>query len=198
VSTSRTVLKRNNNPLIQKSKEADPTWFMVDLKFKRRLPHFVSLSALKQIKADPSSGPEYLTPDQRSGISEMPLLTQGRLSVQPVSDTAFEAIVLLGERGGFEEESKPSKKKKEPAVEVETEHENEKDATSAGEKRAVVRSPTKKARKKRTPREVLDSDEEAAKDRLEVEPKTKKQRKSSIKGDEASTGKRRSTRLSRS
>lgn len=33
---------------------------------------------------------------------EMPLLTRGRLSVQPVPPLAYDAICLLGEKGGHE------------------------------------------------------------------------------------------------
>ncbi|KIO22013.1 hypothetical protein M407DRAFT_79658 [Tulasnella calospora MUT 4182] len=102
-----------------KSDEAKPTWFMVDLKFKSRVAHFVSLSLLKHLKSlsyediqaidkveEGSSTPlqvQYLSGDELSAIKEMPLLTQGRLSVQPVSELAFQAVLKLGEMGGWEE-----------------------------------------------------------------------------------------------
>lgn len=89
---------------------------MVDLKFKSRVAHFVSLSFLKHLKslsyddiqAVDAGSPaplqiQYLSEDQLSAIKEMPLLTQGRLSVQPVSELAFQAVVELGEKGGWEE-----------------------------------------------------------------------------------------------
>ncbi|KAG8981935.1 hypothetical protein FRC05_000077 [Tulasnella sp. 425] len=102
-----------------KSDESKPTWFMVDLKFKSRVAHFVSLSLLKHLKSlsyediqavdhENAGSPapfqvQYLSEDQLSAIKEMPLLTQGRLSVQPVSELAFQALVELGEKGGWEE-----------------------------------------------------------------------------------------------
>ncbi|KAG8935007.1 hypothetical protein FRC01_010512 [Tulasnella sp. 417] len=46
---------------------------------------------------------QYLSEDELSAIKEMPLLTQGRLSVQPVSELAFQAVLKLGEKGGWEE-----------------------------------------------------------------------------------------------
>lgn len=43
---------------------------------------------------------------------DMPLLSRGRLSVQPVSTKAYEAICLLGEKGEFEELSASTQPKK--------------------------------------------------------------------------------------
>lgn len=92
---------------------------MVDLKFKSRVAHFVSLSLLKHLKSlsyediqaadkaeeSPSTSlqVQYLSGDELSAIKEMPLLTQGRLSVQPVSELAFQAVLKLGDMGGWEE-----------------------------------------------------------------------------------------------
>lgn len=88
---------------------------MVDLEFKSRLPYFVPLSLLRHLEAsevgdlvdetsdDPQvRGLSYLGEEDLASIKAMPLLTQGRLSVQPVTDVAFAAIQKLGEKGGWE------------------------------------------------------------------------------------------------
>lgn len=83
---------------------------MVDLRFVRRLKHFVPLALLQHIGSSSAditlesgeselSLPDYLTPDDCQAIKGMQLLNRGRLSVQMVEDAAFEAIVRLGERG---------------------------------------------------------------------------------------------------
>ncbi|KAG9015979.1 hypothetical protein FRB90_003963 [Tulasnella sp. 427] len=106
----------------QKSDESKPTWFMVDLQFKSRVANFVSLALLKQLKAmsyediqaqgnDSSSTIhlQYLSAEELAAIKEMPLLTQGRLSVQLVSELAFHGVVKLGENGGWEDSEAPRK-----------------------------------------------------------------------------------------
>lgn len=95
---------------------------MVDVKFKSRLSHFVGLSTLKHLKSlsykdiqeekDPEATSntlkiQYLSEEELSAIKEMPLLTQGRLSVQPVSELAFQGIRKLGENGGWENGNVP-------------------------------------------------------------------------------------------
>ncbi|KDQ15348.1 hypothetical protein BOTBODRAFT_131112 [Botryobasidium botryosum FD-172 SS1] len=87
-----------------KSDPESPKWYMVDVKFNRRLPFLVSLvvlRALASLSAPPSYLP-YLTENHLAGIKSMNLLNRGRLSVQPVEDVAWEAIELLGEKGGWE------------------------------------------------------------------------------------------------
>lgn len=113
---------------------------MVDIKFVRRLPHFVPLWVLKDVAAAPPSAgqlskerpanggvdhdnekganekvgtsnpgefhvSEYLTAIDLIAIREMTLLRRGRLSVQDVSPEAYEAIVTMGEKGGWEVEA---------------------------------------------------------------------------------------------
>lgn len=103
---------------------------MVDLQFDCRLHHFVPLSLLKglltlnydELQAAATTSPEtnavsegitYLSEEELQYIKEMPLLSQGRLSVQPVSPVAFEAIQKLGERGGWDTLSLAAAKKNE-------------------------------------------------------------------------------------
>ncbi|KAG0146677.1 hypothetical protein CROQUDRAFT_44039 [Cronartium quercuum f. sp. fusiforme G11] len=95
-----------------KSSESSPTWYMVDVKFISHLTHFVSLKTLQALASHPPPKvvPDYLTPEKIQAIREMPLLNRGRLSVQPVSLEAFEAIKCLGERGGVVETSGPKRR----------------------------------------------------------------------------------------
>jgi hypothetical protein len=98
---------------------------MVDLQFDKRLTHFVPLKLLQAIAEAPVEAlPSCLTPEDATAIKNMALLSRGRLSVQPVSDQAYEAIVKLGEQGDFDEllaskkkAAKPKKPKTEPAEE---------------------------------------------------------------------------------
>ncbi len=63
-----------------KSRQEDPTWYMVDLRLVEKFPSELSLPELRGI----------------SQLSGMPLLQRGsRLSVQPVSQEEFELIVNL-------------------------------------------------------------------------------------------------------
>ena len=57
-----------------------PTWYMVDIRFLRELPRPVTLAELKDIPA----------------LSGMPLLNRSRLSVQPVTEAAWQTILQLG------------------------------------------------------------------------------------------------------
>ncbi|KAG8889791.1 hypothetical protein FRB98_002713 [Tulasnella sp. 332] len=121
-----------------KSDASKPTWFMVDLKFRSRLPNFVSLALLRYLEtrthadlafmatttsmapkalgedAGSLQGMFYLTEVELEAIKSMPLLTQGRLSVQRVEENAFNAVRILGQRGGWESISftKPKKIRK--------------------------------------------------------------------------------------
>ncbi|KAG8960911.1 hypothetical protein FRC00_013842 [Tulasnella sp. 408] len=158
----------------QKSDESKPTWFMVDLKFKSRVAHFVSLSLLKHLKSlsyediqaadkaeEDSSTPlqiQYLSEDELSAIKEMPLLTQGRLSVQPVSEIAFKAVLKLGEMGGWEEPNvqkkavtkaeKPKGGKKGAKRKAEDEGADEEDGEEGSSQPEPAPSRAKKARQK--------------------------------------------------
>ncbi|KDR84260.1 hypothetical protein GALMADRAFT_236963 [Galerina marginata CBS 339.88] len=101
-----------------KSDSSEPKWFMVDLTFASRAPHFVPLALLRKLcDLPPSDVPEeisYLGESGVKAIKGMNLVTRGRLSVQRVGEDAWNAIGLLAEKGGWEEmDLKPSKKGKE-------------------------------------------------------------------------------------
>jgi len=105
---------------------------MVDVRFTRRLPHFVPLALLQHIGATVSVDapnnsqiedndtkessesmiPDYLTHEERRAIAGMQLLSRGRLSVQFVEQLAFDAIVQIGGRGHIWDASKVKHAKK--------------------------------------------------------------------------------------
>jgi predicted RNA-binding protein with PUA-like domain len=60
----------------------DPRWFMVDLEFVERFPELLPLPVLRE----------------QAELEQMPLLRKSRLSVQPVTETEFAAIVALAGR----------------------------------------------------------------------------------------------------
>lgn len=66
-----------------KSKRDAPRWYMVDVGFESKFPHFVPLPTLRE------------TP----GLEKMVLLNRSRLSVQPVREGEFDIIVGLGMEG---------------------------------------------------------------------------------------------------
>jgi hypothetical protein len=70
-----------------------------------RLAHFIPLKLLQHLASllSPPSEVDYLDDDMLEAIKSMALLNRGRLSVQPVSDKAFDAIKLLGDKGGWDE-----------------------------------------------------------------------------------------------
>jgi len=56
-----------------------PAWFMVDVRFVKGLPRPVTLSELKEIPA----------------LADLPLLNRSRLSIQPVTEAAWNLILKL-------------------------------------------------------------------------------------------------------
>ena len=62
-----------------KSKKDEPRWMMVDVKFVKKFKHFVSLDEIKATKS----------------LSEMVLVNNSRLSVQPVTKKEFDTIVEM-------------------------------------------------------------------------------------------------------
>jgi predicted RNA-binding protein with PUA-like domain len=65
-----------------KSRQESPTWFMVDIKFKKK---FKNLLALPQLRNQPE-------------LAGMALLQKGsRLSVQPLSEEHFQIVLRLAE-----------------------------------------------------------------------------------------------------
>ena len=66
-----------------KATENNPIWFMVDVKFVRKFPHFVTLTELKQ------------TP----GLESMMVTQRGsRLSIQPVTTKEWDIVLKLAEK----------------------------------------------------------------------------------------------------
>ncbi|KAG5352336.1 hypothetical protein C0989_002781 [Termitomyces sp. Mn162] len=88
-----------------KTKKDDPRWFMVDLKFVSRATHFVPLALLRFLSDSNSLRPEinYIQEDGLKALKAMDLVGRGRLSVQRVEGSAWNAIVALAEKGGWEE-----------------------------------------------------------------------------------------------
>ena len=60
--------RRSEICIQQKTKKESPTWHMVDVKFKSRAKHFVSLHVLKGIAGGDMGVPEYLTSEDVDAI----------------------------------------------------------------------------------------------------------------------------------
>ena len=65
----------------EKATEEDPRWYMVDIRFVRKLPRLVPLA---ELKADPA-------------LDDMVVTGRSRLSVQPVEEHHFEHVLVLSE-----------------------------------------------------------------------------------------------------
>ncbi len=63
----------------EKASADDPRWFMVDIRFVRKLPRVVPLA---ELKADPA-------------LDDMVVTGRSRLSVQPVEEEEFEHVVAM-------------------------------------------------------------------------------------------------------
>jgi hypothetical protein len=79
---------------------------MVDVKFASRLPHPPSLALVKYLAGLSSSSPpeevDYIGQNGLNAIKSMQLVNRGRLSVQVVEEAAYDAVVQLGTKGGWE------------------------------------------------------------------------------------------------
>lgn len=64
----------------------NPKWWMVDIRFVRKLRRFISLEELKGHKGD--------------ALADMVLLHRPRLSVQPVTDKEWDFIMELEQQEG--------------------------------------------------------------------------------------------------
>lgn len=62
-----------------------------------------------------------ITPTQLASLKSMALLNRGRLSVQPVTKDAYDAILLLGTKGGWDELMPTTKSKAKVSKAVEEE-----------------------------------------------------------------------------
>ncbi|KAJ3013931.1 hypothetical protein NUW54_g1444 [Trametes sanguinea] len=97
-----------------KTDKENPKWYMVDVTFTRRAPHFVPLSLLRSIAAasEPPEEVSYIGTEGVNAIKGMALVTRGRLSVQRVDPETWEVIEHLAERGGWDEEAAAGSKRK--------------------------------------------------------------------------------------
>lgn len=95
-----------------KSNPEEPKWYLVDVEYVEKLDRLVPLGLLQKLGGKGSDGKAltkderadvaYLSDTQLRAISEMALLNRGRLSVQPVGEQAYDAIVALSRKGGWE------------------------------------------------------------------------------------------------
>ena len=79
-----TQFDRNSAYHDPKSSTSKPKWYMVDVKFERKLKRYVPLHEIKQIflQHKESQGP----------LKKVALFTSARLSVQPLTKEEFEFI----------------------------------------------------------------------------------------------------------
>jgi len=75
-----TAFDPNGEHFDPKSSPADPTWYMVDVRYLEKLKKPVTL---EQIKSNPL-------------LSDMPLVKRSRLSVQPVTPEQWRMILAMG------------------------------------------------------------------------------------------------------
>jgi len=79
------AFKKGHHYFDSKSDPANPTWYMVDVRFVERFPEIVPLETLKE------------TP----GLAAMMVVQKGsRLSVQPVTRREYDIVVKLGRGSG--------------------------------------------------------------------------------------------------
>ncbi|KAH9854931.1 PUA-like domain-containing protein, partial [Lenzites betulinus] len=96
-----------------KTDKENPKWYMVDVTFVHRAPHFVPLSLLRNIAAasDPPDDVSYIGDEGAKAIKGMALVTRGRLSVQRVEEETWKVVEKLAERGGWLESTTTAVKK---------------------------------------------------------------------------------------
>ncbi|KAJ9479495.1 EVE domain-containing protein [Pseudozyma hubeiensis] len=95
-----------------KSDPEQPKWWLVDVEFVERLPRLVPLGLLQKLAGKGADGKAlseverkevgYLTDEQLQAIRGMALLNRGRLSVQPVEEVVYDAVIALSRKGGWE------------------------------------------------------------------------------------------------
>lgn len=88
---------KKHNYYDPKSDPDNPTWYMVDIRFKESFPAVVSLAELKEAK----------------GLEDMMVTKRGmRLSVQPVKPAEFKTVLKLGRAKKAGDNAKKGKAKK--------------------------------------------------------------------------------------
>ncbi|KAH8096613.1 PUA-like domain-containing protein [Cristinia sonorae] len=151
----------------EKTDKENPKWYMVDVTFQTRLPHFIPLSLLKRTAGSSTDAPEeeleYIGTQGVQAIKTMALVTRGRLSVQRVEEKTYDVLLEMGQRGGWDEidtkKSKATKTSKKVQVKQAEETEGERD----NEGGSTQKKQPKPARgKKRKAGEDRDSDAETS------------------------------------
>lgn len=84
-----TQFDKNNNHYDRASSADNPRWFMVDVKFVRKLERQVTLAELKELHE------EHKSQDPKGPLASMALLARSRLSVQPVTEEEWDFILKL-------------------------------------------------------------------------------------------------------
>ena len=74
-----TQFDRKSDYYDEKSSDAEPRWFLVDIEFVDKLPRMVTLAEIRDT----------------GSLADMPLVNRSRLSVQPVEPAAFDTIVRM-------------------------------------------------------------------------------------------------------
>ncbi|KAG6919758.1 hypothetical protein DXG01_001592 [Tephrocybe rancida] len=175
----------------KKTKKDDPRWFMVDLTFTSRAAHFVPLALLRFLCSDGTTLPleiDYIQEDGFKALKGMDLVGRGRLSVQRVDEGAWNAIIALAERGGWEDLDLKDKKGKKVVKVTAKSKVSKKPSTRKGRSNAATAT-----------QEEEDEDEEDN-DSADEAPKTRRGTKRKVIGDEDadySAAPRRTTRAKR-
>ncbi|KAJ9093569.1 hypothetical protein QFC19_008296 [Naganishia cerealis] len=158
-----------------KSKQNAPTWFMVDVEFRSRLDHPVTLALLKNL-AGQKQLPEcvsYIGEQGHKAIKEMALVNRGRLmtiltdivpltGVQPVTSEAYDAVLLLGKNGGWDVLMAPARK-------ATTAEEVTKTKTNPHSRRSLRAQQEQPVNEKATSEEVGPTDHDMSKKRKRPE-----------------------------
>lgn len=80
VTNVRIEVASHRSPFARGSSKENPRWFMVDVKFVRKLSRPITLPELKKLHGQHNSS------TTKGPLANMALLTRSRLSVQPVTD----------------------------------------------------------------------------------------------------------------
>lgn len=84
-----TQFDKKNNHYDRTSSADNPRWFMVDVKFVRKLERHVTLAELKALHE------QHKSQDPKGPLASMALLARSRLSVQPVTQEEWDFILKL-------------------------------------------------------------------------------------------------------
>ncbi|EST05306.1 EVE domain protein [Kalmanozyma brasiliensis GHG001] len=171
-----------------RSERESPKWWLVDVEFVEKWERLVPLGLLQKLAGMAKDGVltkeqrnevGFLDEDKLNAIKGMALLNRGRLSVQPVTEEAFEAVVLLSKKGGWEHWPGKWNPKASSAASSKTSAKNETGATVANVEEDEKPKATRKAARS------TNTDKPAAAKKAKVE---------NIPSSQATEGVRRSSR----